>query len=167
MNSIVCVDNHWAIGRQNQLLVDIPADKRFFRQLTAGGVVLGGRKTMEHLPGGVVLPDRVNIILTRQLDYEFEDAIIVHSREEALDKLRTYNDRKVFIIGGGTVYQMFLQYCEQVYVTKVGKSYAADTFFPNLDQKEEWEVIWRSELQSYQEIPFAFYQYHRKNAAVL
>ncbi|MDE6851978.1 MAG: dihydrofolate reductase [Lachnospiraceae bacterium] len=166
MNCIVCVDRNWAIGKENQLLVNIPADKHFFRGLTTGGVVLGGRKTMEGLPDGVVLPDRVNIVLTRQLDYQYEDAVVVHSRAEALDVLRSYDDKHVFVIGGGVVYQTFLRYCDHVYVTKVGKSYEADTFFPNLDQKEEWEVVWQSEGQSYQEIPFTFYQYRRKNVRV-
>lgn len=163
MNGIVCVDRNWAIGNQNELLIHIPADKHFFRGLTTGGVVLGGRKTMEGLPNGAVLPDRINIVLTRQLDYQYEDALVVHSRAEALDVLRTYEHRPVFIIGGGVVYQTFLRYCDQVYVTKVGKSFEADTFFPNLDQKQEWEITWKSEEQSYQGIPFAFYRYCNRN----
>lgn len=166
MNCIVCVDRNWGIGKNGKLLVNIPADKHFFRGLTTGGVVLGGRKTMEALPDGVVLPDRDNIVLTRQLDYQYEDAEIVHSRAEALDVLRFYDDKHIFVIGGGMVYQTFLRYCSQVYVTKVSKSFEADTFFPNLDQKEEWEIIWKSEPQSYQDVPFAFYQYRRKNTRV-
>lgn len=118
---------------------------------------------MEGLPNGAVLPDRINIVLTRQLDYQYEDALVVHSRAEALDVLRTYEHRPVFIIGGGVVYQTFLRYCDQVYVTKVGKSFEADTFFPNLDQKQEWEITWKSEEQSYQGIPFAFYRYCNRN----
>ena len=164
MNAIVCVDRNWGIGKNGELLVNIPADRHFFRGLTTGGVVLGGRKTMEALPGGVVLSERLNIVLTKQPDYQFEDAEIVHSRAEALDVLRFQDDKHIFVIGGGTVYQTFLRYCDQVYVTKVGASFEADTFFPNLDQKEEWEVTWKSELQSYQDIPFAFYQYCRKTA---
>lgn len=162
MNLIVCVDVNWAIGNQNELLVNIPADKRFFKEMTSGGVVLGGRRTMEGLPGRTTLKGRTNIVLTRQRDYQYGDALVVHSVAEALGTLRQYAERQIYIIGGGEVYQEFLPYCDHAYVTKVNHAYEADTFFPDLDQNQEWELIQKSEEQTDYDLEYYFYQYHRK-----
>lgn len=162
MNIIVCVDQNWAIGNKNELLVNIPADKRLFKELTTGGVVLGGRRTMEGLPGGTTLKGRTNIVLTRQRDYQYGDALVVHSVSEALEMLRQYKDDQIYIIGGEKVYQEFLPYCDHAYVTKVAYSYEADTFFPDLDQREDWVITQESEEQTYYDLEYYFYQYHRK-----
>lgn len=159
MKSIVCVDRNWAIGNQNKLLVDIPADKKWFRELTVGGVVLGGRKTMESLPGGRTLADRINIVLTRQPDYQFGDAMVVHSLSEALETLQKYADDRIFIIGGGEVYRQFLPFCDHAYVTRIEESYEADTYFPNLDQQERWNMVQRSTEQKYQNLSYVFCEY--------
>lgn len=84
MNMIVCADSRWGIGKKGELLVRIPADQRMFWEHTVGNVVLGGRKTMEGLPGKMPLNGRVNIVLTSKKGYTFGDAVIVHSMEEAL-----------------------------------------------------------------------------------
>ncbi|MCD7826743.1 MAG: dihydrofolate reductase [Clostridiaceae bacterium] len=162
MNMIVCADSHWGIGNKGKLLVSIPADKRLFKELTAGGAVLGGRKTMEGLPGGTALSGRDNFVLSRTPDYKFRGAQVVHSVEEARKHLRSYPDEKIFIIGGGDVYQQFLPYCSTVYVTKVDYCYEADTFFPNLDQKLEWVMTHDSEEQTYYDLEYYFTIYQRK-----
>ena len=74
---IACVDDHWGIGRQGQLLVDIPADKKAFKAHTIGKIVVGGRKTMEGLPGARALPDRTNIVLSTDETYCFEGAQVL------------------------------------------------------------------------------------------
>ena len=107
------MDAHWGIGNKGELLVSIPGDKRMFKENTTGKVVLGGRKTMEGLPGGTTLKGRTNIVLTHQKDYTFGDAIVVHSKEEALERLKEYNDEDIFIIGGEKVYRDFLPYCKK------------------------------------------------------
>ncbi len=162
MNMIVCVDANWAIGNKNELLVNIPADKRLFKELTTGGVVLGGRRTMEGLPGGTTLKGRTNIVLTRQTDYQYGDALVVHSVSEARELLRNYAEEQIYIIGGGKVYQEFLPYCNHAYVTKVNYQYEADTFFLNLDQRADWVMTHESEEQTYYDLEYFFTQYHRK-----
>ena len=79
MNLIVAVDENWAIGNRNKLLVSIPADMKFFREMTKGNVVVMGRKTMESFPGGQPLKKRTNIVLSRDESYQVKDAVVVHS----------------------------------------------------------------------------------------
>lgn len=162
MNMIVCVDSHWGIGNKGELLVSIPADKRMFKERTTGGVVLGGRKTMEGLPGGTTLAGRTNIVLTRNKDYSYGDALVVNSVEEALERLKDYPDKDIYIIGGEKVYEAFLPYCDTVYVTKVDYTYEADTFFPNLDEREEWVMTHDSEEQTYYDLEYYFTIYQKK-----
>ncbi len=164
MNVIVCVDRHWGIGMQNELLVQIPADHRFFREKTMGGVVLGGRRTMEGLPGKKALAGRENIVLSRQEGYQYEGARVVHSVDEALRILSDYKDREVYIIGGGEIYQEFLPFCSYAYVTKVDASFQADVFFPDLDENAEWECIRSSEAGEYTGLQYRFWEYRRKKA---
>lgn len=163
MNIITAVDNHWAIGNRGELLVSIPQDKRYFQEMTMGKVVLGGRRTMEGLPGGTTLKGRKNIVLTRKADYKYSDALIVHSMEEALDELANYPTQDVFIIGGEQIYRQFLPYCDVAYVTKILYSYEADAYFPDLDQDPEWEMTHDSEEQTYYDLEYYFTIYKRIN----
>ena len=96
MNIIVAVDKNWAIGKENKLLVSIPADMKFFRSTTTGKVVVMGRKTLESFPNGLPLKNRTNIVLTKDKNYKVKDAIIVHSIEEALEELKNYADEVIF-----------------------------------------------------------------------
>ncbi|MCH5266724.1 MAG: dihydrofolate reductase [Lachnospiraceae bacterium] len=162
MNLIVCVDSHWGIGKQGKLLVDIPEDKHFFKDKTMGGVVLGGRKTMESLPGNAPLSGRKNILLTHKQEYSFGNAEVVHSVEEALESLKNVPTEQVYIIGGGTVYEAFLPYCECAYLTKVDCICQADTFFPNLDAREDWEVVRKSDTKTYAGMDYWFVTYHKR-----
>ena len=90
MNIIVAADKNWAIGKDNKLLVSIPADMKMFRQETTGKVVVMGRKTLESFPNGLPLKNRVNIVLTANRSYKVKDAIIVHTKEELLEELKKY-----------------------------------------------------------------------------
>ena len=76
MNLIVAVDENWAIGYNNELLVSIPDDMKFFRETTTGKVVIMGRKTLESFPGGRPLKNRVNIVITKKEDYEVDGAVV-------------------------------------------------------------------------------------------
>lgn len=162
MRMIVAADSRWGIGNRGELLVSIPQDKRQFQALTMGGVVLGGRRTMEGLPGGTTLKGRTNIILTSRRDYHYSDAIVVHSMEEALEELKKYPEDQIYIIGGDRVYREFLPYCDLAYVTKIAYTYEADTFFPDLDQDPEWEMTQISEEQTYYDLEYYFTIYERK-----
>ena len=127
MNLIVAVDENWAIGKDNKLLVSIPSDMKFFRETTTGKVVVMGRKTLESFPNGLPLKNRTNIVLTRNRDYQVKDAIVVHSVPELLVKLDKYSSEDVYVIGGDSVYQELLPYCDVAHVTKINHVYAADS----------------------------------------
>lgn len=161
MNLIVSVDNHWGIGYKNRLLVNIPADMRFFREVTTGGVVIAGRRTMESLPGGQPLKDRMNIVLTRQENYRLPKAAVVHSVEEALEKVKAVPKEKIFVIGGESVYRQFLPYCREAYVTKINFTYEADAYFPNIEESEGWKLVEESEEQTYYDLEYVFQKYHK------
>ena len=161
MNLIVAVDKNWAIGKDNKLLVSIPQDMKFFRETTMGKVVVMGRKTLESFPGGQPLKKRTNIVITRDKNYSVKDAIVVHSVEEALEELKKYNSEDVYVIGGDSIYRQMLPYCHVAHVTKINHAYEADTYFPNLDEKEEWLVTGVSDEQTYFDLEYEFVRYER------
>ncbi len=162
MNAIVAVDNNWAIGCKNSLLVRIPADHKNFRQETTGKVVVLGRKTLETFPQGMPLPNRTNIILSTNPDYQVKDAVVVHNKEELDAELKKYQTEDVYIIGGESVYRMMLPECSVVHVTKIDHEYEADAYFPNLDKDDAWEITAESEEQTYFDLPYYFVKYERK-----
>lgn len=161
MQAIVAADNNWGIGYQNRLLVSIPSDMKFFRQKTTGNVIVMGRKTLESFPNGLPLKNRVNIVLTKNKNYQVKDAVIVHSEEELLEELKKYPSEKIYVIGGESVYKMMLPYCDTVYVTKIDREFQADTYFPNLDQMEDWKMTEEGEEQTCFDLEFAFTKYER------
>ena len=162
MNIIVAVDENWAIGCRGDLLVRIPADHKMFRNETIGKVVVLGRKTMDTFPGGLPLAGRTNIVLTRNPEYQVKDAIVVHSVEELLAELKNYDTKDVYVIGGDSVYRQLIPYCDTAHVTKIDRSYEADTYFPNLDASGEWEITAESDEQSYFDTTYHFLKYERK-----
>ncbi len=161
MNLIVAVDKNWAIGKENKLLVSIPQDMKFFRETTMGKVVVMGRKTLESFPGGQPLKKRTNIVITRDKKYSVKDAIVVHSVEEALEELKKYPSEDVYVIGGDSIYKQMLPYCDVAHVTKINHAYEADTYFPNLDENEEWLVTGVSDEQTYFNLEYEFVRYER------
>lgn len=161
MNIIVAVDENWAIGYKNELLIRIPADMKMFRQETTGKVVVLGRKTLETFPNAQPLKNRTNIILSTQKEYAVKDAIVVHSIEELTEELKNYADEDIYIIGGETIYRQLLPYCNVAHITKIDRSYEADAYFPNLDTDPAWEVTAESEEQSYFDTTYSFVKYER------
>ena len=161
MNIIVAVDKNWGIGKDNRLLVSIPADMKFFRTTTTGKVVVMGRKTLESFPGGQPLKNRTNIVLTRDVNYKVKDAVIVHSVEELLEELKKYYSEEVYVIGGDSVYSAMLDHCDTAYVTKIDFAYEADTWFPNLDEREDWSPAEASEEQTYFDLEYQFVKYKK------
>lgn len=162
MKAILSADRNWGIGYQNKLLVSIPSDMRFFREMTEGKVIVMGRKTLESFPNGLPLKKRINIVLTHDRSYQVKDAVIVHDKEELLEELKKYREDDVFVVGGGSVYELLLPYCDTAYVTRIDMAYQADTFFPDLDQNPEWELTEESDEQTCFDIEFTFTVYRRK-----
>ena len=162
MKAILSADRNWGIGNGNKLLVSIPSDMKFFRQTTTGKVVVMGRKTLESFPNGQPLKNRINIVLTGNKDYTAKGAVTVHSQEELLDILKQYDTEDIYILGGESVYRMMLPYCDTVFVTKIDRTFQADTFFPNLDEMEEWEMTEEGEEQTCFDLEFRFTKYERR-----
>lgn len=162
MNVIVAVDSNWGIGYNGTQQVVIPADRKHFREITAGGIVIVGRRTLEDFPGGLPLKNRINIIFTKNSEYTMEGAVVVHDLSELSEALKDYNSEKVFVIGGDSIFKMLLPYCRYAYITKIEAAPAADRFFPNLDEDPSW-VIERSEPeQEFEGIKFTFVRYENR-----
>jgi len=138
MNLIVAVDNQNGIGKNNKLLAHIPTDLEYFKKKTLNKVVVMGRKTLESLPGGRPLKNRINIILTNNLDYKVKDAIVVNSTSELFEQLANYYTDDIFIIGGAAVYAQFAPMCTFAYVTHMLHDFDANTFAPSFNK---WEKI--------------------------
>ena len=160
MNVIVAVDKNWAIGKDNKLLVSIPADMKFFRETTKGNVVVMGRKTLESFPQGQPLQKRVNIVISQNENYQVKGAVVVHSIEEAVEEAKKY-EGDVYVIGGESIYRAMLPYCQMALVTKIDHAYEADTYFPNLDEDPEWELTGETEEQTYFDLEYVFQKYER------
>lgn len=162
MNLIANVDKNWAIGKNNQLLVRIPADMKFFRETTTDKVVVMGRKTLESFPNGQPLKNRTNIVLTHDKSYRVKGAVVVYSMEELQEELEKYASGDIYIIGGESIYRQLVDACDVAYLTKVEYAYDADAYFPNLDEKPEWQVTQDSEEQTYFDLIYHFYKYEKK-----
>ena len=162
MKAILSADKNWGIGYKNKLLVSIASDMKFFRQTTTGRVVVMGRKTLESFPGGLPLKNRTNIVLTGNRGYSVKDAIIVHTYDELREELKKYDTDDVYVIGGESVYRMLLPECDTVLVTKLDRAFQADTFFPDLDTMDEWEMTEEGEEQTCFDLEFRFTKYERR-----
>ncbi len=161
MNIIASADQNWAIGKDNQLLVRIPDDMKRFRQMTTGNVVVMGRKTLESFPNQAPLKDRVNIVMTRNMDYQPKGVVIVHSVEELEKELEKYDTNDVFVIGGDSIYKQLLDMCDTAHITKIDYAYAADSYFPNLQEREDWQMVEESEEQTYFDVIYTYQTYKR------
>ena len=157
MKLIVAVDKNWAIGKNNKLMWSIPADMKFFRETTQGNVVIMGRKTLESFPQGQPLKNRVNIVISRKPDYQVKGAVVVHSVEEAVEESKKYEGE----VGGESIYRAMLPYCDTALVTKIDHAFDADTYFPSLDQDDEWQMTKISEEQTCFDLEYYFTVYER------
>lgn len=162
MNLIAAVDNNWAIGNKNKLLVSIPDDMKFFRETTTGNVVVMGRKTLESFPGKKPLKNRINIVLTRDEEYSVDGAIIVHSKEELMEELKKYDTENVYVIGGESIYRLLEDECQVAYITHIDYEYEADAHFPDLEATGRWEKTEESEEQTYFDIIYTFCRYNKR-----
>ena len=159
VNLIVAVDKNFAIGNKGDIPWHISADMKYFRNTTSGKSIIMGRKTLESFPGSKPLPNRKNIVLTRNKDFKIEGAFVVNSISEALMAA----DDDCFIIGGGEIYKMFLPYVKYAYVTKVDSEFEADTYMVNLDKEDGWKLHKKGETLSENGIEFSFDIYENSN----
>ena len=162
MNLIAAVDRNWAIGKAGRELVNIPEDKKFFREETTGKVIVMGRKTFESLPRAMALAGRTNIVLSENPGFAPKNTIVCRSFEETKEELAKYPTEDIYIIGGGSIYKQFLPLCDTAHITKVDYKYDADTYFPNLDQLEDWEMTEVSEEHTCFDLEYVFSTYERR-----
>ncbi|KKQ45408.1 MAG: Dihydrofolate reductase [Candidatus Moranbacteria bacterium GW2011_GWC2_37_8] len=131
--SIICaIAENRAIGKNNQLLWHIPEDFKHFKNITSGHVILMGKKTFESI--GKPLPNRANIVITRDTNFSAEGIIVANSVEEAINKAKEIEKEEVFIIGGGQIYQQAMNMADKLYLTVVEGIFDADTFFPDYSE---------------------------------
>lgn len=161
MNLIAAVDRNWAIGYKNELLVRIPEDQKWFRETTTGKAVIMGRKTLESFPNKSPLKNRLNVIITSDMNYSVPGAVVVHSIDEAVEAVRDYADDDVYVIGGESIYRQMLPLCSTAHITKVDYAYQADAHFPDLDKEEGWKITETSDERTYFDIIYEFVKYER------
>ena len=162
ISAIVAVDNNWGIGFNGDLLEHIPEDLKYFKELTSGEhkAVVMGRKTWDSLPKKP-LPNRKNIIITTQTNYNSQDEHFWRLGQAKL-VMKQQKGWEFFVIGGGQIYEKLLPLCDRVYVTKIFKDHdQVDTYFPNLDKSDEWAPAMQSALHTYKDLTYQFWQYDR------
>lgn len=158
MRAIVVVDEHWGIGKKNDLLFRLPADMKHFRETTAGKVVVMGSNTLASFPEGKPLKNRTNIVLYPG-GAAREDCLIVQSLEELFAEVKKYPAEDVFVIGGAMLYRTLLPYCDGAIVTKAAADGGAEVFFENLDALANWRCVSESEPQETNGIVIRFCTY--------
>jgi len=159
MKAIVAVDLNWGIGYKGNLLLRIPEDMKFFKEMTLGKVVIMGRETFESLPGKEPLKDRINIVLSRKECHRDSKIVLCHSLSEIFKEIKKYKTEDVFVIGGESVYTQLLPFCTEAYITKIENKYTADKFFTNLDKDDVWELVSTSDLHVYKDINYRHVKY--------
>ena len=134
---IVAAAENNAIGKNNDLIWNLPSDMKYFRDTTVGHCVIMGRKNYDSIPEKYrPLANRTNIIITRQKNFVAPDCIVVGSIEEAIKKAREISDKEIFIIGGAQIYAQSIELADKIYLTRVHHSFDGDAFFPELDLKK-------------------------------
>ena len=140
INIIVSVSENWVIGKNNKLLWKLSDDLKKFKELTTGNPVIMGQKTFESLPNGS-LPNRTNIVLTDDINFKGENVIPAFSVVDALYKAKLHSkNTNAFIIGGGMIYRLFLDYSDRIYLTVVHTVIDGDTTFPELNLNH-WKLV--------------------------
>ena len=159
MDAIVAYYQNWGIGFKGTQPIVIPEDRKHFQELTEGGTVIVGRKTLADFPNGKPLKNRKTIVLTHQ-DIDIEGATVAHSVEEVLEMVK--DQPKVFVVGGASVYDALLPFCEKVHITKIYARPECDAFFLNLDENFAWSFDSESELMtSSTGIQYRYYTYEK------
>ena len=137
MELIVAVYDDWGIGCCGTQPIALSADRKFFREMTRGAMVITGRRPIDDFPGKKPLPGRVNVAISRNVQ-EIPGFTVCRSPEEAAELAKTVD--RAMVIGGGSIYKQMLPYCDTAYITKVHTTTGCDTWFPNLDEMEDWYV---------------------------
>ena len=136
---LAAISANRVIGLNNSLPWHLPADLKYFKQLTTGHIVVMGRRTFDSI--GKPLPDRTTVVLSRQHVLDVPGIITAHSIQEVLDHFAN-DDRQIFVIGGAELYRQTLPLCQRLYLTEIQEDFEGDTFFPEYDH-DDWQEISR------------------------
>lgn len=163
IRALVTADSNWAIGKSGRPITSIPDDVRYIRQTTTGQTVIIGRKTLETYLVAQIPTDRTNLVMSKDPNYTLGgvEITVCTSIDEALAKAQEA-EGEVYVLGGASVYEQFLPYCDEVEVTAVDYSYDADVYFPNLDKLPEWVMIEESEEMTHFDTVYHIRKYRRR-----
>src|SRR3990167_5726591 len=153
ISAIVAMSENNVIGKNNQLHWHLPADLQHFKAITTPHTILMGRKTFISI--GKPLPNRINIVMTKDHAFRAEGCILVHSIEEARKWAIDHHLKEIFNIGGSTIYQQWMPYLDRIYLTIVHDQFAGDTYFPALNT-HEWQEITRETHPADAVNPYAY-----------
>ncbi|MDO5564702.1 MAG: dihydrofolate reductase [Eubacteriales bacterium] len=146
MIAIANVDKNWGIGKNNNLLLHFKEDMDFFKEKTIGNICIMGRKTLFSFPNNEPLKDRINIVLTKnkniiEKEYKkYDNIYFFEDKASVITFLKKFNNKKFFVIGGASIYNLFLDDTKVAFITKMKKNFDADTFFPNLDLNKDFSI---------------------------
>lgn len=161
---VAAVADNNVIGRDNKLPWYMPADLKFFKNLTMGHHVLMGRKTFDEIRKP--LPGRVNVVITRQAQLNPEGVAIARSVDEAISKAEAAHDPEIFVIGGAEIFRQALPRANRMYLTRIHFEPEGDTFFPEFDDVNEWKLVdvEHCEADEKNPYPYSFLTYERQAA---
>ena len=162
MNLIAAADLSWGIGKDGGLLISLPGDMKYFKEKTSGKVVIMGRATLESLPGGKPLPNRTNIVLTTNKDFEREGCIIVHDMDELAAACKDYAPDDIMVIGGEQIYMQLIRQCDKLYITKILEEFEADKHLMNADRMKSFELVSESDVMEEKGVQYQFLVYQKK-----
>ncbi len=160
---IVAMDKNRGIGKNNDLMWHLPNDMRFFKDTTVNHIVVMGRKNYDSIPEKYrPLPNRRNVILTRNSNFKAKDCDVFNSLDDALGAYEYGSEKTIFIIGGGQIYALALaqEVVDEMYITYVDGDYDADTFFPEFDESK-WskEFVLKQEKDDRHKNSFEVFRY--------
>lgn len=159
MKLILAVDKNWAIGQDNKMLYDLKKDLKHFKETTTGGLVIMGRKTFDSM--GAALPNRENIILSRDENLKRDGALVFNDIREIISYANE-SDKEAFVIGGSQICDLFLDEIDEAIITKIDAESAADTYLHNFDEDPDFEIVEESSPIIDNGIEIKFVRYKRK-----
>lgn len=158
MKIVLAVDKNWGIGKDNEMLFHLKKDLSHFRKTTLGNIVIMGRGTYESI--GKALEGRKNLVLSKDVEYKLEDALVFNDVKQVLDLVKDA-DKEAFVIGGEQIVDLFLPYCDEAIITKIYASRPADTYLHNFDCDPDFVISNQSEVFEEDGIRFSYVTYRR------
>ena len=158
LSLIAAVGKNRELGKDNDLIWHLKEDMKYFREMTNNKTIIMGRKCFESLPG--LLPNRKHIILSTNKDYKVDGALVMNDMSSVLDYIKNTKE-ECFIIGGSKIYEMFLPYCNKLYITEIDDEKKADVYFPAVDYKQYKKKILDRKQEN--NIKYKFVLYTRRD----